>query len=126
MNKKTFANATTLLTSELQHEETGIAPSVAPPKFIKVVITEEDRQNAQDYCRTGSCLIATALKRNGFPVYAVGPINVSFKYNDAIIDFDFDLDCGLETNLDYNYSATPPFYKSSVVGKVISCTQREW
>lgn len=99
------------------------APSVpVVPKFIKVVITEEDRQNAADYIYGNACLVCTALKRSGYKdvqVYAYH-VRISGRY------YNFDFGCGLADNISPGISPTQkPFYPASVVGKVISATLAE-
>lgn len=93
------------------------------PRYIKVTITEEDRQKADRYCSNGGCLIATALKREG---YELGPGGVGgFEVNVNGKNYTFDEECGVGGNVvktDYS-SREKPFYLPSVVGKVVSCTR---
>lgn len=42
---------------EVQPIEQAPLPAAKPPKFVKVTITEEDRQNAREFTNCEGCLI---------------------------------------------------------------------
>lgn len=103
---------------EVQPIEQAPLPAAKPPKFIKVMITEDDRQNAEGYCDSSYCLIATAFKRCGyFPAVCDAATITIGKH-----EYSFDCRCGQAESLDRTGSKHKPFYAPSVIGRVISCT----
>lgn len=91
------------------------------PKFIKVVITEEDRQNAAGFTCCQGCLIWTAFTREGYKNVLVDSDSVHIGHQ----EYRLDLDCGKAANLqrgNYNW-VQAPHYDPSLVGTIISATR---
>lgn len=85
-----------------------------------ITITERDRQEAQEFCNNGSCLIATALKRRGFKDVheAVTYVRIGeADYNHEYLG-DKEL-CKIRNR------TKAPFYSKRVVGKKIVFTKEE-
>lgn len=120
MKKTTdFMNET--LSPRIENPTRSPAQSVPViPKFIKIVITEEDRQEAEIYSSATDCLICTALKRANFKVWMVDPNGIHL---DPQTYYRFDFNCGSLNNVERDIDqVSKPFYRPSVVGKVISAT----
>ncbi len=123
MNTKTIANAE--IPTPQSPNDTSSKPQVreGPPKYIKVTITEEDRQTADDFCNCGECLIATAFHRAGYGKCRVSPITIEIP---ELGIYRLDNDCGFAEYLEVLTDPTlKPSYGPEVVGKIISATRRD-
>lgn len=101
-------------------------PELAPD-VIEITISEIDRQEAGNFCSTGSCLIATALKNRGLNVACVGTREMFLgdSLDSPWENWVFDKKYGL-TELHKDYSARQaPFYGPEVVGKIIRMRKRQ-
>lgn len=91
-----------------------------PDKFT-VTITEEDRQNAFDFCDNGECLMATAVKRM-FPHATVD----EFVSQMRIEGTEYSHEHAGTTALYYTAAAIEsPFYGPEVVGKTFTFTREK-
>lgn len=97
-------------------------PTVAPPipQTINVTITEEDRQNADHFCRSGTCILSTALKRMGFRD-VMECLDETFIYLDGGFAH-YKHHPWVTQNAHYIGGADKPHYAPEVVGKSLVLT----
>lgn len=85
---------------------------------IKVIFTEEDRQNADKYDSNTDCLLATALKRMGFEDVSVGGwgnFSIDGIYYRPVTKFNVGL-------VEDEFATQAPYYYPSVVGMEMEFT----
>jgi hypothetical protein len=62
------------------------------PHKIKLTITERDRATAKEFINNRGCLIATALRRRGYPIFSVTPYQVTMQTAlGSLIDYSASL-----------------------------------
>lgn len=80
-----------------------------------VILTEEDRQNAEDFFSTTDCILATALRRVGFPIKSVDGTYVYTDTNKTylIVNQMFFAEALIRD------TEQPPFYTEEIVGREV-------
>ncbi len=98
------------------------------PQQFTVVITEEDRQTADHFCHSGSCLLATAtartLRQFGIPVSRIseGVVDLRIRAGDECCTYGHEF-----FSAETAHAISPmkrPFYAPEVVGTTVTMRQQ--